>query len=66
MMKKPARGKTREWIKGREESSYFNNIMKELRMEDRQGIRELFRIDATHFEFLLNEISPLIAPKLIK
>ena len=47
-MKKPTRGKTREWIKGREESGYFNNIEKELRIKDRQGIRELFRIDATH------------------
>ena len=60
------REKTRERIKRREESGYFDKSMKELRIEDRQGFRELFRMDATYFEFILNEISHLIAPKLIK
>ena len=27
---KPTRGKTREWVKRREQSGYFNNIIKEL------------------------------------
>ena len=31
---KPTRGKTREWVKRREQSGYFNNIVKELRVED--------------------------------
>ena len=30
---KPARGKTREWFKRREQSGYFNNIVKELKVE---------------------------------
>ena len=28
------RGKTREWVKRREQSGYFNNIVKELKVED--------------------------------
>ena len=39
---KPRRGKTRTWIKRREEKGYFNNIIKELKVEDRLGIREMF------------------------
>ena len=42
---KPQRGKTRNWIKGRHERGYFNNIIQELRIEDRLGFREIFRID---------------------
>ena len=42
---KPTRGKTREWVKRREKSGYFNNIVKELKVEDRLGFREMFRMD---------------------
>ena len=34
---KPERGKTREWIRRRKENGYFNNIIKELKVEDRLG-----------------------------
>ena len=34
---KPKRGKTREWIRRRKENGYFNNIIKELKVEDRLG-----------------------------
>ena len=36
---KPMRGKTKEWVKRREQSGYFNNIVKELKVEDRSGFR---------------------------
>ena len=32
--KKPTRGKTSEWVKKREQSGYFNNIVKELKLVD--------------------------------
>ena len=32
---KPQRGKTRNWIKRKHERGYFNNIVQELRTEDR-------------------------------
>ena len=61
---KPRLGKTR-WnlIKRREEKGYFNNIIKELRVEDRLGFREMFRMDMTDFEFILTKISNRILPK---
>ena len=63
--KKPTRGKTREWVKRREQSEYFNNIVKELKVEDRLGFREMFRMDVGDFEFKLGKISHLISPRQI-
>ena len=60
---KPQRGKTRNWIKRRHERGYFNNIIQELRKEDRFGFREMFRMDVTDFENILAKISDLISPK---
>ena len=39
------RGKTRKWIKCREEKGYFNNIVEELRVEDTTSYREMTRKD---------------------
>ena len=36
---KPTPGKTREWVKRRVQSGYNNNIVKELKVEDRLGFR---------------------------
>ena len=33
--KKPGRGKTRQWIRRKDERDYFNNFVKELAIEDR-------------------------------
>ena len=60
---KPTRGKTREWVKRREQSEYFNNIVKELKVEDRLGFREMFRMDVGGLEFILGKISHLISPR---
>ena len=59
---KPTRGKTREWVKRREQSGYFNNIVKELKVEDRLAFREMFWMDVGDFEFILGKISHLISP----
>ena len=49
----PTRGKTREWVKRREQSGYFNNIVKELKVEDRLGFRKMFWMDVQDFEFIV-------------
>ena len=59
---KPTRGKTREWVKTLEQSGYFNNIVKELNVEDGLGFREMFRMDVGDFEFILSKIRHLISP----
>ena len=58
---KPHRGKIRKLVKRRNERGYFNNIIRELRTEDRTGCREMFRMDLTDFEFILAQISDLIS-----
>ena len=49
---KSTRGKTREWVKRREQSGYFKNIVKELKVEDILVFREMFRMDVGDFEFI--------------
>ena len=60
---KPTRAKTMEWVKRIEQCGYFNNIVKELKVEDRLGFREMFRMDVGDFEFILGKISHLISPR---
>ena len=50
-------------MKRRSESGYFNNIIRELRIEDQAGFGEMFRMDVTDFEFILAQISDLISPQ---
>ena len=38
------RGKTRAWIRKREEKEYFNNIVQEQIIEDTLGYREMMRL----------------------
>ena len=59
----PHRAKTRSWIKKRCYRGYFNNIIRELRIEDRFGFREMFRMDVIDFEYVLGKISDIILPK---
>ena len=61
ILEKQESGKTRKWVKRRSESGYFNNIIKELRIENRGGYREMFRMDMTDFELILAQISDLIS-----
>ena len=60
---KPHRGKTRNWVKRRSEKGYFNSIIRELRIEDRAGYREMYRMDVTDFGFIMAQISDLISPQ---
>ena len=62
---KPRRGKTREWVKRRREKGYFNNIVKELKVEDRCGFKEMFRMDVKDFEHILSKITDVISPNEI-
>ena len=62
---KPHRGKTRRWVKRRSDWRYFNNIMKELRVEDRTGFRDMFWMDVADFEYILTQISDLISSSLL-
>ena len=48
--KKPRRGKTREWIKRRQKLDSFQNIIKELNVEDRCAFNEMFRKNIQDFE----------------
>ena len=42
------RGKTRWWVKRRSDRGYFNNIIKESRVEDRTGFRDMKGITYFH------------------
>ena len=44
------RGKTRNWIRRRGSHGYFNNIIQELKIEDRTGFRNMFRMTESDFE----------------
>ena len=46
-----ARGKTRKWIKRRKEQELYNNLVKELRLEDTKGYNEIMRMSYPSFEF---------------
>ena len=52
---KPHRGKTRSWIKRKRDRGYFNNIIRKLRIEDRFGFREMFRMDVIDFAYVLGK-----------
>ena len=60
--KKPCRGKTRKWVKRRSERRHFSNIMRQFKIEDHTGFREMFRMDVMDFEFILAQIFDLIPP----
>ena len=57
------REKTRKLMKRRSERGYFNNVIRELRMEDWAGFREMFTIDVTDFETLSAQSSGLVSPQ---
>ncbi|XP_046856153.1 protein ANTAGONIST OF LIKE HETEROCHROMATIN PROTEIN 1-like [Xenia sp. Carnegie-2017] len=56
------RGKTRPWMKKRKEKGYFTNIVKELRMEDTAGYKEMMRMSYDNFQTLLRYIEKDITP----
>ena len=56
------RGKTREWIKRREEKGAFNNVIRELGLEDSGGFKEMMRMSYETFTDLLSMIEKDITP----
>ena len=63
--KKPGRGKTRQWIRGRDERGYFNNIVKELAMEDTAEYKEMMRMSHADFQRILSYIEQDITRKQV-
>ena len=57
------RGKTRNWIKKREELRYYPNIVHKLQMGDTDVFKEIIRMDFEHFKEILNLIEPDIFPQ---
>ena len=62
-MEKSRRGKTRGWIRRKEEKRYFNNIVQELMIEDTPGYREMMRLTFDDFLEILRLMEPNIAPR---
>ena len=60
------RGKTREWIRRREEKGSFNNIVRELRIEDTQSYKAMLRMDHEQFIEILLKIEPLLTKKQVQ
>ena len=50
------RGKTRGWIRRREEKGYFENITTELSIEDTSGFKEMMRMSKEDFIYVLEQI----------
>ena len=47
--KKRRRGKTRQWIRRRDERGYFNNIVNELAIEDTAEYKDMMRMSHADF-----------------
>ena len=61
--KRPAaQGKTRKWMKRRQEQVLYNNLVKELGLEKTKGYNEMMRMNYSSFEFLLANIERDITP----
>ena len=56
------RGKTRGWIRRREEKGYFENIITELSIEDTSGFKEMMRMSKEDFIYILEQIEQDITP----
>ena len=59
---KRRRGKTREWVKRRDERGFFNNIWKELSIEDTGTFKRIMRMNVQTFKKLLDLVEKDITP----
>ena len=57
------RGKTREWIRRRQENGYFTHIVRELAAEDRPAYHQMIRMTFEDFTVILREIEVNITPR---
>ena len=65
MRPKRMRGKTRRWIKRREEKGYFANIVRELRFEDTDSFTEMFLMKFSTMKEILKIIEAEITPRRV-
>ena len=63
--KKRRRGKTRQWIRRRDERGYFHNIVKELAIEDTAQYKDMMRMSHAIFQGILNYIEQDITRKQV-
>ena len=59
------RGKTRKWIKRRDELGHFNAIIQELRMEDMPAYKEMMRMEYAQVLEILSLVEKDITPQKI-
>ena len=63
--KKRGRRKTRQWIRRRDERGYFNNIVKELAIEDTTEYKDMVRMSYADFQRILSYIQQDITHKQV-
>ena len=63
--KKRGWGKTRQWIRRRDERGYFNNIVKELAIEDTTEYKDMVRMSQADFKRILSYIEQDITRKQV-
>ena len=63
--KKRGRGKTRPWIRRSDERGYFNNIVKELAIEDTAQYKDMMRMSHYVFQRMLSYIEQEITRKQV-
>ena len=63
--KKRGRGETRQWIRRRDERGYFNNIVKELALEDTTKYKDMVRMSQADFKRILSYIEQDITRKQV-
>ena len=63
--KKGGRGKTRQWIRRRDGRGYFNNIVKELALEDTTKYKDMVRMSQADFKRKLSYIAHDITRKQV-
>ena len=62
---KRGREKTRQWIRRRDERGYFNNIVKELAIEDTAEYKDMMRMSHAVFQRILSYIEEDITRKQV-
>ena len=58
--KKRGKGKTRQWIRKRDERGYFNKIVKELAIEHTAEYKDMMRMSHAAFQRILSYIKRIL------
>lgn len=61
--KKPRSCWVSPWLKGRREQGAYENLMRELALDDGEAYRRFIRMDTATFEDLLQRVAPLITKR---